>query len=123
MKFIHGLNMKQNNSIQQLKDAALEACRSLGNNLDSFELGNEINFEAPKYRPANYTLSSYANEWNYKSEAIKAAFEEACPGAFPGFMAPSFVIMSLVKNNWTVEELFELGFDTKNLTKEISLHK
>lgn len=123
MKYIHGLNMKQNSSIQQLTDAAVEACRSMGTKLDSYELGNEINMEAPEYRPANYTLQSYADEWNYKTAAIKAAVEEACHSAFPGFMAPSFVIMDLVKNNWTAEDLFQLGYDPKNLTKELSFHK
>ncbi|KAJ5370389.1 uncharacterized protein N7496_006481 [Penicillium cataractarum] len=122
MQYIHGLNMKQNSSIQQLTNAAVEACRSMGTNLDSFELGNEINMEAPEYRPANYTLQSYSNEWNYKTAAIKTAYEKACPGAFPGFMAPSFVFSDIVKNNWTAEELFQLGYDSKNLTKDLSFH-
>lgn len=115
--------MKQNSTIQQLTDAAVVACRSLGTNLDSFELGNEINMEAPKYRPANYTIQSYVDEWNYKTTAIKTAVEKACPGFFPGFMSPSFVILDLVKNNWTAEELFKLGYDPKNLTKDLSFHK
>lgn len=123
MNYIHGLNMKQNSTIQQLTDAAVVACRSLGTNLDSFELGNEINMEAPKYRPANYTIQSYVDEWNYKTTAIKTAVEKACPGFFPGFMSPSFVILDLVKNNWTAEELFKLGYDPKNLTKDLSFHK
>lgn len=123
MQYIHGLNMKQNSSIQQLTDAAVVACRSMGGNLDSFELGNEINMEAPKYRPANYTLQSYVNEWNYKTAAIKAAYKKACPGAFPGFMAPSFVILDIIKSNWTAEALFQLGYDPKNLTKDLSFHK
>lgn len=82
--------MKQNSSIQQIKDAALEAYRSLG---------NEIKFRAPKYWLENYTLLSYADEWNYKSEKTKAVFEEACPGAFPGFFAPSFVIINPFENS------------------------
>lgn len=115
--------MKQNSSIQQLTDAAVVACRSMGTNLDSFELGNEINMEAPKYRPANYTLQSYVNEWNYKTAAIKAAVEKACPGASLGFMSPSFVILDIIKSNWTAEALFKLGYDPKNLTKDLSFHK
>ncbi|GLI73358.1 hypothetical protein PoHVEF18_001575 [Penicillium ochrochloron] len=122
MNYIHGLNMKQNSSIQQLTDAAVVACRSMGTNLDSFELGNEINMEAPKYRPANYTLQSYVNEWNYKTAAIKAAVEKACPGASLGFMSPSFVILDIIKSNWTAEALFKLGYDPKNLTKDLSFH-
>lgn len=123
MKYIHGLNMKQNSSTQQLTDEAVEACRTMGANLDSYELGNEINMEAPNYRPANYTLQSYVNEWNYKTAAIKAAVEKACPGAFPGFMSPSFVILDIVKSNWTAEAMFQLGYDPKNLTKDLSFHK
>ncbi|KAF3384630.1 Beta-glucuronidase [Penicillium rolfsii] len=122
MNYIHGLNMKQNSSLQQLTDAAVIACRSMGANLDSFELGNEINMEAPKYRPANYTLQSYVDEWNYKTTAIKATVEKACPGPFPGFMSPSFVILDIIKSTWNAEAVFQLGFDPKNLTKDLSYH-
>lgn len=123
MNYIHGLNMKQNSSIQQLTDAAVIACRSLGASLDSFELGNEINMEASKYRPANYTLQSYVDEWNYKTAAIEAAVEKGCPGTVLGFMSPSFVILDIIKSSWNAEALFQLGYDPKNLTKDLSYHK
>ena len=82
--------------------------------LDYFGLGNEINMEAPKYRPANYTFQSYVNGWNYKTEAIQAAVEKVCLGAVLGFMSPSFLILDIIKSNWSAEALFQLGYDPKN---------
>ncbi|KAJ5489322.1 L-xylulose reductase [Penicillium diatomitis] len=124
IQYIHGLNMKQNNSMQQLTDAAVAACRSMGSKLNSYELGNEFNMEAFKYRPANYTLQSYIDEWNSKTAAIMNAVKMSCPGTNPGFMAPSWVLAPMVKSeNWTIEELFKSGFDPRNITRDISFHQ
>ncbi|KAJ5770386.1 uncharacterized protein N7511_002437 [Penicillium nucicola] len=122
INFFHGLNMKQNNSIQELQEAAVEACTSIGPQLKLFELGNEWNYEASIYRGANYSMPEYVDEWNSKSTAIKAAVQKACPGSFPGFMAPSFLVFSLFENGWSAEEVFNLGFDPYSLTKELSFH-
>lgn len=94
----------------------------MSTNLDAFEQGNEINTEAPNYRPVNYTLQSYANEWNYKTAAIKTAYEKLCPGAFPGLMSPILVILDRLKNNYTAEALFQLGFSLKNLAEDLSFY-
>jgi hypothetical protein len=124
VKYLHGLNMNYNSSDQQLKDSATEACASIGPSLHLFELGNEWNFAPGTYRAANYSLLDYVDEWNMKSEIVKKAVQKACPGFFPGFMAPSFVLIDkIVTTTWTAEELFKLGYDNKNLTKELSFHK
>ncbi|KAJ5951122.1 uncharacterized protein N7479_009535 [Penicillium vulpinum] len=123
IKYVHGLNMNQNYSTEQLELAATEACTSIGPQLHLFELGNEFNFAPGKYRAANYSLLDYAEEWNTKSAIIKSAVQKACPGSFPGFMAPSFVLLDfIVKTSWTAEELYNLGYDKDNLTKEMCFH-
>ncbi|KAJ5995408.1 hypothetical protein N7481_002385 [Penicillium waksmanii] len=123
VKFLHGLNQNQNRSIKQLQGAAIEACTAIGPQLHLFELGNEWNFAPGSYRSANYSLLDYVHEWNYKSSVVKSAVQKACPGPFPGFMAPSFVLLDSVETNgWTVQELYNLGYDDKNLTKEFSFH-
>lgn len=115
--------MNQNHSTRELQDAAVEACTSIGPQLELFELGNEWNFAPGKYRPANYSMLDYVHEWNNKSAAIEAAVQRSCPGLFPGFMAPSFVLLSFIDNTWSAEELFRLGYDPKDLTRELSFHK
>lgn len=115
--------MNQNYSIKQLEDAAVEACTSMGPQLDLFELGNEWNFAPGEYRPANYSLLDYVHEWNHKTAVIKSAVEKACPGPFPGFMAPSFALLDFIPDGWTAEDLFGSGYDPKNLTRELSFHK
>ncbi|KAJ5741509.1 hypothetical protein N7533_010918 [Penicillium manginii] len=123
VKFLHGLNLNQNHSINQLQDAAIEACTAIGPQLHLFELGNEWNFAPGSYRSASYSLLDYVHEWNHKASVVKSVVQKACPGPFPGFMAPSFVLMDSVQTNgWTVQELYNLGYDDKNLTKEISFH-
>ncbi|KAJ5098927.1 hypothetical protein N7532_005928 [Penicillium argentinense] len=124
IKFLHGLNMNQNRSMEQLQDAAAEACTAIGPQLHLFELGNEWNFVPGEYRAGNYSMLDYAQEWNHKSSIVKAAVQNACPGPFPGFMAPSFVLLTFVDTKgWTAEGLYHLGYDQKNLTKELSFHK
>lgn len=91
--FIHGLNMNQNRSLEELQDAAEAACTSIGPQLSLVELGNEWNYAYTDYRPANYSELDYVKEWNLKSGAIQDAVQRACPGAFPGFMAPTFVLL------------------------------
>lgn len=121
---MHGLNQNQNRSIRQLQDAAVEACTAIGPQLHLFELGNEWNFASDGYRSANYSMLDYVHEWNHKSSVIKEAVQKACPGSFPGFMAPSFILMDFIKGNgWSAEGLYSLGYDEKNLTKELSFHK
>ncbi|KAJ5186261.1 hypothetical protein N7449_011025 [Penicillium cf. viridicatum] len=72
IKFLHGLNMNQNSSIQQLQDSATE---------------------------------------------------KACHGSFPGFMAPSFVLLDFIDSmTWTAEDLPNLGYDKDDLTKELCFH-
>lgn len=69
-------------------------------------------------------MLDYVLEWNHKSAIVKTAVEEACPGSFPGFMAPSLVLLdSINTNGWTAQKIFDLGYDEKNLTKELSFHK
>jgi hypothetical protein len=114
--------MNQNVSLHQLQLAAVEACTSIGPQLDIYELGNEWNLSGDEYRPANYSLLDYVNEWNQKSAFVKAAVQKACPGPFPGFMAPSFVFVDGM-TTWTAEELYSLDYDPHDLTKEISFHK
>ncbi|KAJ5952165.1 uncharacterized protein N7479_010578 [Penicillium vulpinum] len=125
IQFIHGLNMKQNDS-RQLRDAAVGACTSLGSNLHLFELGNEWNFGPGIYLAANYSIQDYVQEWKRKSDVVLAGVQKACPGPFPGFMAPSFLYFASGLFNqqfpWKAEDLYKLGYDPKNLTKEISFH-
>ncbi|KAF4770442.1 hypothetical protein HAV15_013029 [Penicillium sp. str.  len=100
IKFLHGLNMNQNSSIQQLQDSATEACTSIGHQLHLFEL-----------------------EWNSKSAIVKSAVQKACTGSFPGFMAPSFVLLDFIDDTtWTAEDLYNLGYDKDDLTKELCFH-
>lgn len=115
--------MAQNKSIHQLEKAAIEACLSLGPQLDLYELGNEWNYAFENYRPANYSLLDYVEEWNKKSMVIKSAVQKACPGPFPGFMAPSFVSLDFLDTEWSAEALYNLNYDPHNLTKVISFHK
>ncbi|KAJ5419531.1 uncharacterized protein N7487_003081 [Penicillium crustosum] len=123
IKFLHGLNMNQNSSIQQLQDSAAKACTSIGPQLHLFELGNEFNFAPGKYRAANYSLLDYVEEWNFKSAIVKSAVQKACPGSFPGFMAPSFVLLDFIdETTWTAEDLYNLGYDKDDLTKELCFH-
>ncbi|CAG8948131.1 unnamed protein product [Penicillium salamii] len=124
IKYLHGLNMNQNTSVEQLEMSAMDACTALGSQLHLFELGNEFNFAPGKYRASNYSLLDYANEWNLKSEIVKTAVDKACPGLFPGFMAPSLVLLdNIVNTTWTGEELYSLGYDENNLTRELCFHK
>ncbi|KAJ5383068.1 hypothetical protein N7517_000979 [Penicillium concentricum] len=124
IKYLHGLNMNQNYSTKQLELEAAEACTSIGPKLHLFELGNEFNFAPGKYRAANYSLLDYAEEWNSKSAIVKSAVQKACPGSFPGFMAPSLVLLDFITGtSWTAEELYSLGYDEHNLTKELCFHK
>ncbi|KAJ6131215.1 hypothetical protein N7523_001675 [Penicillium sp. IBT 18751x] len=121
--FVHGLNMNQNASMEQLAEAAVEACQSIGPQLELFELGNEWNYASKNYRSGNYSELDYVEEWNQKSTFIKAAVQKACPGRFPGFMAPSFVLLSETDSSgWTAEELYNLGYDPHSLTRELSFH-
>lgn len=88
-----------------------------------------------KYLPKNYSLDDYVYEWNAKSAALEKAVQDACPGPFPGFMSPTFIKLSpevmatsshsyeLIPTNWSLVDLFAHGYDKKNLTKEISVHK
>jgi hypothetical protein len=114
--------MNQNSSLKQLELAAVEACTSIGPQLELYELGNEWNFSGDEYRPANYSLLDYVNEWNEKSAIVKSAVQKACPGHFPGFMAPSFVFVDGM-TTWTAEELYNLNYDPYGLTRMISFHK
>lgn len=124
IKYLHGLNMNQNTSTKQLEISTMDACTAIGSQLHLLELGNEFNFAPGKYRAANYSLLDYANEWNSKADIVKAAAEKACPGSFPGFMAPSLVLLDLIVNTtWTAEELYTLGYDKHNLTRELCFHK
>ncbi|CAI7634346.1 unnamed protein product [Penicillium bialowiezense] len=123
IKYLHGLNMNQNTSTKQLEIATVDACKAIGSQLHLFELGNEFNFAPGKYRAANYSLIDYANEWNTKSDVVKSAAEKACPGSFPGFMAPSLVLLDFIVNTtWTAEGLYKLGYDRHNLTRELCFH-
>lgn len=91
--------------------------------------------ESESYRSANYSLQDYIHEWNHKTAAIKTAVQKACPERFSGFMAPSFIALSpevletsshsgdVIPSKWTVEELFASGYDDRNLTRNISIHK
>lgn len=123
--FIHGLNF--NLSLAQETSAAVEACRTIGsNNLHLYELGNEINMEPSRYRPMNYSVDDYIREWNHKTTALQEAYDKACPGSFPGFMAPSFILPYFDNDditNWEIEEIFNRGYDRRNLTREISAHQ
>lgn len=95
----------------------------IGPHLELFELGNEWNFAPGTYRAANYSMLDYVHEWNKKSAAVKDAVQKSCPGSFPGFMAPSFAPPELVETGWAVEDVFKLGYDPHNLTRELSFHK
>lgn len=44
IKFLHGLNINQNSSIQQLQDWTTEACTSSRPQVHLFKLGNKFNF-------------------------------------------------------------------------------
>lgn len=123
IQFVHGLNMNQNKSTKQLQDSAVVACTSIGPQLELFELGNEFDFAPGSYRSTNYSLSDYVDEWNGKSASVQSAVNDACTPASFGFMAPSFILGDVVNTTWTVEEMYRLGYDPKNLTKEISIHK
>ncbi|CAI7610721.1 unnamed protein product [Penicillium glandicola] len=123
IKFLHGLNMAQNKSTEQLELEAMEACTSIGPQLYLYELGNEFNFAPGTYRSTNYSLLDYSEEWNTKSAIVKSAVQKACPGSFPGFMAPSLVLLDFIANTtWTAEDLYNLGYDEHNLTKELCFH-
>lgn len=116
--------MAQNKSTQLLELSAAEACTSIGPQLHLFELGNEFNFAPGTYRPTNYSLLDYVEEWNSKSVIVKSAVQKACPGPFPGFMAPSFVLLDFIDDTtWTAEDLYNLGYDKDDLTKELCFHK
>ncbi|KAK4867853.1 hypothetical protein LT330_007512 [Penicillium expansum] len=115
--------MAQNKSTQLLELSAAEACTSIGPQLHLFELGNEFNFAPGTYRPTNYSLLDYVEEWNSKSVIVKSAVQKACPGPFPGFMAPSFVLLDFIDDTtWTAEDLYNLGYDKDDLTKELCFH-
>lgn len=122
--YIHGLNF--NLSLEQETSAATEACRVIGSNLHLLELGNEINMDPARYRPKGYSLDDYIREWNQRTTALEAAYRKACPGSFIGFMAPSFILPLFHiedKMDWEMVEMFQEGYDEKNLTREISAHQ
>lgn len=123
IQFVHGLNMNQNKSIKILQESAVVACTSIGPQLELFELGNEFNFAPGSYRSADYSLSDYVDEWNSKTVSIQSAVNDACTHASFGLMAPSLVVGDVANTEWTVEEMYRLGYDPKNLTKEVSMHK
>ncbi|CAG8408380.1 unnamed protein product [Penicillium salamii] len=120
IKYLHGLNINQNTSKDQLEIFAMKAYVAIESQLHLLELGNEFNFAPGKYRVVNYSLLDYANEWNAKSETVKAAVDKAYSGRFPGFMAPSLVLLDFIVNTtWTGEDLYRLGYDQYNLTCEL----
>lgn len=47
------------------------------------------------------TELDYVYEWDNKSAAMKDAVQKACPGPFPGFFAPAFVMVDFLKNSWS----------------------
>ncbi|KAJ5517111.1 hypothetical protein N7527_008671 [Penicillium freii] len=80
--------------------------------LHLFKLGNEFNFAPGKYRAANYLLLDYVEEWNSKLTIFKSAIQKAYPSSFPGFMAPSLVLLDFIDDTtWTAEDLYNLGYD------------
>ena len=99
------------------------ACESIGSGLHLLEWGNEINWSPGTYRPANYTIEDYVDEWNEKTDIITSAVEKACPDYSSGYMAPSFIITDLFHSNWTVEKLFDLGYDQEGSIRELGMHK
>ncbi|KAJ6143039.1 hypothetical protein N7471_002492 [Penicillium samsonianum] len=118
VKYLHGLNTNQNSSTEQLEVSATEAGTPIGRQLHLFELGNEFNFAPGKYRSANYSLLDYVEEWNSKSAIFKSSVQ-----SFPGLMAPSFVLLDFIDETpWTTEEVYNLGYDKYNLTKELCFH-
>ena len=123
--FIQGLNF--NMSLEQETSAAMEACHEIGsNNLHLYELGNEINMDPSRYRSKNYSVDDYIREWNHKTTALQEAYAKACPGSFPGFMAPSFILPYFADDeilDWKIEEMYKNGYDRDNLTREISVHQ
>lgn len=123
--FIHGLNF--NMSLAQETSAAMEACRAIkSSDLHLYELGNEINMDPSRYRSKDYSVDDYVQEWNSKTTALRDAYEKNCPGSFPGFMAPSFILPYFNSDgilNWSMEEMYKNGYDKENLTREISAHQ
>lgn len=110
--------MNQNSSTEQLEVSAMEAGTPIGRQLHLFEPGNDFNFAPGKYRSANYSLLDYVEEWNSKSAIFKSSVQ-----SFLGLMAPSFVLLDFIdKTPWTTEELYNLGYDKYNPTKELCFH-
>lgn len=134
--------MNQSDSIH-LETAAAQACKSLGPKLHLFELGNEFNIAPAMYRGLNYSMADYIHDWNAKSDSVKGTVQKACAD-FPGFMAPSFILLdgldkhtlleklpaigkgsmpSFLDTANTAENLFHQGYDDKKLVRELSFHK
>lgn len=77
-----------------------------------------------RYRPAGYSAQDYVDEWNRKSAAVKDAVEKACPDIDLGFMAPTFIFLpGIVDPAYNAEDIYNLGYDPKNLTRELCFHK
>lgn len=80
--------------------------------------------EPQRYRPAGYSAQDYVDEWNRKSAAVKDAVEQACPDIDLGFMAPTFIFLpGIVDPAYNAEDIYNLGYDPKNLTRELCFHK
>jgi hypothetical protein len=67
---MHGLNMNQNSSTEQLEIAAPEACTSIGPQLHLFDVGKDFKFAQRDYRAANYSLLEDANERKLVSSRV-----------------------------------------------------
>ncbi|KAJ5365473.1 hypothetical protein N7517_008359 [Penicillium concentricum] len=144
IQYIHGLNLNESDPTH-LGAATTQACKSIGSKLHLLELGNEFNLSPIMYRSPNYTIEDYVREWNAKSAYVRVTVQKACGGSFPGFMAPSFLLLDgvdmtplldqfpgdvtqgpmlhFVDPATTAEKLFnEDSYDKKSLIKELGFH-
>ncbi|KAG9652785.1 glycoside hydrolase family 79 protein, partial [Aureobasidium melanogenum] len=93
MRYTHGFNLGANSSAARAATfaSAAYACRAIGDNLASWEYGNEPDlFVASGYRPSNYSDADYVSEWLNGTSHIEQVVKSACP-SLQGtkFMAPS----------------------------------
>lgn len=123
--FTYGFNFALNTSTaeSQLQETADRVCRSI-QTLSHLELGNENDLGPGRYRPLNYSVADYVDEWLSKSAIVASVVKSSCPDSRnPGFIWPSFAWDDYADQSYYPEEAINLALSRTSLITEISMHK
>ena len=127
-RYIPGINLAINGTagISSRKAQVELTCKSLGDSLLMFEVGNEPDhFISYFRRPTNWTIEQYVEEWLEASQLVLEETSRACPQISrrsPGFFAPSFGGTDLGQP-FSALTAFQNGQLSMHDIMQISIHK